>query len=157
MFSTIALTIIAIAICILIITYYRERTKLVQQLLDIDNSLSEMRRSLNKLEYINNKMLTVENKVQNSIDKIANVKNYITNDITANLISIKKLIGNSENTVSTKLNIINKRLDTIGSATVIALEEKKNHCEAKNSSKISKTKHTTKTNKQENNKLKTAE
>ena len=197
MFSTIALIIIAIAVCTLAIMYYRERKDLVQQLRDIDYSLSEMRASLNKLELINNKMLAIESKVQNSIDKTVSIKNNIENNVTTRLAGIKasqdsciakldsktnklqntidnlvkenaikyqdlvnditKQIVNSECRTGTKLNTINERIDAIGGCVVVALEEKRTHCKAKNSSKDSKTKNTTKSNKQENDKLKTAE
>ena len=196
MFSTIALNVIAVAICILIITYYRERKDLIRRLIDIDNQLSEMRTSLNKLEYINNKMIAIENKVQNSIDKTNSIKTNIENNVTTRLTSIKsgqdiyitkldsktnklqntidalvkenvkisealldsikKTTVDSETRVGIKLNTINERLDSIGSAVVIALDEKKERCEAKNSSKVSKVKNTTKSNKQESDKLKTA-
>lgn len=89
MFSTIALILIAIAVCALAITYYCEREDLVRQLRDIDYSLSEMRASLNKLEHINNKLLAVENKVQTSIDRITSVKTYLENDVTMHLSGIK--------------------------------------------------------------------
>ena len=197
MFSVIALSIIAVAMCILVITYYREREDLVRQLRDIDYSLSEMRASLNKLEHINNKMLAIENKVQTSIDRTSSVKTYVENDVAMHLTNIKtgqetyskhlyakinklydvidiinkedtkrhqdtiksidKSIVDSECRVGIKLNTINERLDTIGGCVVAFIEEKKKRCEAKNSSKTSKTKDTTKSNKQGNDKLKTAE
>lgn len=197
MISTIAIVVIAIAICILTVIYYFNKKDLVQQLSDIECSLSEMRASLNKLEYINNKLLAIENKAQTSIDRTASIKNYLDNDITMHLASIKsgqeiyinkfysktnklqdtidglvkentkrnqdlinaidKLLVNSETRTSVKLNTINERLDAIGGCVVVALEEKRTHCEAKNSSKPSKAKNTTKSNKQENDKLKTAE
>lgn len=186
MFSTIALNVIAVAICILIITYYRERKDLIRRLIDIDNQLSEIRTSLNKLEYINNKMIAIENKVQNSIDKTNSIKTNIENNVTTRLTSIKanqniytnkldsktnllqntidallnsikKTTVDSETRVGIKLNSINERLDSIGSHIVVALDKNKERCEAKNSSKSSKTKNTTKSNKQESDELKTAE
>lgn len=197
MFSTIAFNVIAVAICILIITYYRERKDLIRRLIDIDYQLSEMRTSLNKLEYINNKMIAIENKVQNSIDKTNSIKTNIENNVIARLTSIKadqniyinkldsktnklqntidalvkentkisealfnsikKTTVDSETRVGIKLNSINERLDSIGSHIVVALDKNKERCEAKNSSKSSKTKNTTKSNKQESDELKTAE
>lgn len=196
MFSIIILSIIAIIMCISIITYYRERKDLVQQLRNINYSLSEMRTNIDKIERIDNKMIAIENKVQNDIDKTASIKHYISNNIVAHLTSIKagqdiyiskldsktnklqntiddlvkenvkisealvntikKTIADCECNIHIKLNTINERLDTIGSNIVVTFEDKKEHCEAKNSSKTSKVKNTTETNKRENNKLKTA-
>lgn len=197
MISTIALVIIAIAICVLVVIYHRKREDLVQQLSDIDYSLADMRTKLNKLDNINNKLLAIENKVQTSVDRIASVKNYIETDVTMYLTSTKagqeiytnnfyskanklqdtvdnlvkehskinqelintiyKRIVDIETRTGLKLNTINERLDAIGGSIVIALEGKEKSCGAKNSSKPSKVKNTTKTNKQENEKLKTAE
>lgn len=197
MISTIAIVVIAIAICILTVIYYFNKKDLVQQLRDIEYSLSEMRTSLNKLEHINNKMLAIENKVQTSIDRTASIKNYLDNDVTMHLSGIKagqeiyiskfysktdklqntidnlvkentkrnqdlinaidKLLVNSETRTGVKLNTIDKRVDAIGENIVAEIIKSQCKCEAKNSSKTSKTKNTTKTNKQENDKLKTAE
>lgn len=101
-----------------------------------------------------NKFYSKTDKLQNTIDALVkeNTKRY------QELINaIDKRIVDSETRTGAKLNTINERLDAIGGSVVVALEEKTSHCEAKNSSKTSKPKNTTKANKQENSKLKTAE
>lgn len=160
MFYIIILSIIAIAMCISIITYYCERKDFVQQLRNINYSLSEMRTNIDKIERIDNKLLKVENKVQTAIDRLSAVRNHIDDSsikTSESLIkNIAKINADSDIKINIKLNTINERLDSIGSNIVVALNEKKEHCEAKNSSKPSKVKNTTKTNKKENNELKTA-
>ena len=101
-----------------------------------------------------NKFYSKTDKLQNSIEALSR-ENAKIHEALIN--TIDKIIVNSETRTCIKVNAINERLDAIGGAVVVALEEKRTHCKAKNSSKPSKVKNTTKTNKQDNEKLKTAE
>lgn len=101
-----------------------------------------------------NKFYSKTDKLQNTVDTLVKENAKIHEGLIE---TITKRIVDSETRIGAKVNTINERLDAIGGCVVVALEEKRTHCEAKNSSKTSKTKNTTKANKQENEKLKTAE
>lgn len=94
-----------------------------------------------------NKFYSKTDKLQNTIDALYkdNVKIH-----EALIDTITKRIVESETRIGAKVNTIIEHIDTFGTPVVIPHK-------AKNSSKTSKVNNTTKANKQENEKLKTAE